>query len=90
MNGRVLTSYLARLFRQDCDFLLPRLADNRFHVAGAQHDPTIPSSPLLASPASSPCLVANKGIGLLATESPSCLTLQLCQTNHMWEGNRRS
>ena len=57
-----------------------------FHAADVQCDPTIPSSALLAPPVSSPCLDANEGIVLHATESSGCLTLQLCQTNQMWKG----
>ena len=38
------------------------------------------------SPVSSPCLDANKEIDLWATGSPSCWSLQLCQTKQMWKG----
>ena len=82
----MLARFLARLFRQDCALLLPRPTGDRFHSAGAQHNPTIPLSALLTPPAFSPCLDANKGIGLWATESPSYLTLQLGQINQMWGG----
>ena len=82
----MLARYLARLFRQDCAFLLPRPTDDCFHSAGAPHNLAIPLSALLTPPASSPCLDANKGIGLWATESPGHLTLQLGQMNQMWGG----
>ena len=67
-----------RLFRQDCAFFLPKPVDDRFHATGAQRNPTIPSSALLAPPASSLCLDANEEIGLRVTESLDSLTLQLC------------
>ena len=51
------------------------------HCASAQHDPTIPSSALLAPPASSLCLDANEEIDLRAIGLLDCLTLQLCQMN---------
>ena len=75
-----------RLLHQDCVFSLPGLGDDRFHVASAQRDPIIPSSALLVPLVSSPYLDVNEGIGLQATKSPDCSTLQLCQTNKMWGG----
>ena len=85
-SSAFLARYLARLLHRDCAFFLPGSADDRFHIAGAQCDLVIPSSTFLAPPASSPCLDANEEIGLWATESPDCLTLQLRQTNLMWGG----
>ena len=84
--GALLALYLVCLFHHDCAFFLPKPADDCFHAAGARRDPAIPSFVLLASPTSSPCLDANEEVGLRATESPDCLTLQLCQTNQMWGG----
>ena len=46
----------------------------------------MPSSALLAPLFSSPCLDANEGIDLRATESSGCLTLHSCQTNQIWKG----
>ena len=85
-SSALLTRYLAHLVCQDYVFFLPGPGDDRFHVAGAQRDLAIPSSALLVPPPSSLNLDANEEIGLRATESPDCLTLQLCQTNQMWGG----
>ena len=79
--GALLACYLGRLLCQDCFFSLLGPGDDCFHVAGAQRDPVVPSSALLVSPASSPYLDANEGIGLRALESLDCSTLQLCQMN---------
>ena len=83
-SGAVLARHLARLLCQDCVFSLPEPGDYRFHAAGAQRDLAIPSSALLVSPTSSLYPDANEGIGLRATESLDCLTLQLGQTKQMW------
>ena len=85
-SGALLNCYLARLFSQDHTFFLFGLAKNHFHTADVQRDPAIPSFALLAPSVSSPCLDANEGIDLRATESSGCLTLQLCQMNQMWKG----
>ena len=85
-SGALLDRYLSRLSYQDHAFFLPRPVNDRFHAANVQCDPTIPSFALLASPISSPCLDANEAINLWATGSLGFLTLQLCQTNRMWEG----
>ena len=77
----MLARFLAYLLCQDCVFSLLGPGDDRFHAAGAQHDPIIPSFALLVPPASSLYLDTNVGIGLRATESSDCSTLQLCQTN---------
>ena len=82
----LFTCNLESLFFRDCAFFLSGAADDRFHAAGAQCDPTIPSSAFLVPPASSPYLDANEEIGLQVIESSDCLTLQPCQTNKMWGG----
>ena len=79
--GALLAHYVARLLCQVRVISLPRPGDDRFHTAGAQLDPLVPSSALLVPLASSPYLDANAGIGPRATETPDCSTLQLCQTN---------
>ena len=81
-----LPAILRVSFAKVVPFFLPRPADDRFHTVGAQCDPAIPSSASLVPHSSSPCLDANEEIGLQATESLDCLTLQLCQTNQMWGG----
>ena len=63
-----LTSIL-HVFRQDCVFYLLEHIDDRFHAAGAQCVPVIPSSVSLASPTSSPYLDANEEIDLYVTRS---------------------
>ena len=83
-SGALFACYLVCLLCQDCVFPIPGPGDYRFHIAGAQRDPTIPSSTLFVPPASSPYLDTNAGIGLRATESSDCSTLQLFQTNQMW------
>ena len=45
-------------------FFLHRPTKDRFHAADAQRDPAIPSSAVLAPPASSPSLDTNGGIDL--------------------------
>ena len=44
------------------------------------------SGALLAPHVSSPCLDANEEIDIRVTGSPGCLSLQLCQTNQMRNG----
>ena len=68
----LLNRYLARLFRQDLIFSLLKPVDDRFHVAGAQRVPIIPSFVSLASPASSLYLDANEEIDLQETGSQGC------------------
>ena len=82
-NDRVLClpAILRVSFAKIVPFFLPGPEDDHFHIASAQRDPAIPSSALLVSPTSPPYLDANEEIGLRATESPDCLSLQLCQTN---------
>ena len=63
---------LTLLFRQDRVFSLLGPIDDRFHIAGAQRVPTIPSSVSLAPPVSSPYLDANKEIDLQVTGSLGC------------------
>ena len=64
-----LDYYLARLSRQDHTFSLLGPIDDRFHVVGARHVPTIPSFVSLAPPVYSPYLDANEEIDLLVTGS---------------------
>ena len=68
----LLDRYLTCLFRQDRAFFLLKPADDRFHIASAQHIPTIPSLVSLAPPVSSPYLDTNKEIDLQATGSLGC------------------
>ena len=72
-SGALLGCYIAHLFRQDCAFFLPRLANDRFPAADVQCDPAILLSVLPAPPISSPCLDANEETDLQAicsTPSP--------------------
>ena len=68
----LLDRYLGRLFHQDCAFFSTRPANDRFHAAGAQRVPQIPSSVSFAPPISSPYLDANEEIDLQATVSLGC------------------
>ena len=68
----LLDRYLAHLFHQDCAFFLLGPIDDRFHTAGAQRVPTIPSFVSLAPPVSSPYLEANEEIDLQAIGSLGC------------------
>ena len=68
----LLDRYLAHLFCQDSAFSLLGPVDDRFHAAGAQRVPAIPSSVSLASPLSSSYLDANEEIDLQATRSLGC------------------
>ena len=85
-SGALLGCYLARLFRQDRAFFLPRPVNDRFHTTIVQRNLAIPLSILPSFLVPSPCLDANKEIDLRVTGSLGCWSLQLCQTNRMWGG----
>ena len=84
--GASLDCCLARFFRQDSAFFLPGPVNDHFHTVYVQRDPAIPLSALLAPPVSFPCLDANEEIDLRVIGSSGCWSLQLCQTNQMWNG----
>ena len=67
----LLRSYAS--FHQDCSFLQPGPANDRFPSIDVRRDPTIMSSVLFALPISSPCLDdANEETDPRATRSPGC------------------
>ena len=71
-SGALLSCYLARLFHQDRAFFLHRPANDCFHVADVQHDPSILLYVLPSPLVCSPCLDTNEEIDLWATRSPGC------------------
>ena len=73
--GALIDRCLTRLFRQDHAFFLPGLANDLFHIADVQRDPSIPLFSLLAPHVSSPCLDANEEINLRAIGSLGCWSL---------------
>ena len=78
-----LLSYAS--FHQDCSFLQPRPANDRFRAVDVRRNPAFLSSVLFALPISSPCLDnANEEIDPRATGSPGCWSLHLCRMNQMW------
>ena len=89
-SSALLDCYLAHLFFQDRTFFLPRLANDLSHTVDVQNDLSIPSSPLLAPPASSQSLDANGGIDLQVFDASDCSTLCLLVVTRTRKGESKA